>query len=52
MGKANNSLYQPALAHQLLQKITDITISYLNCRQTQVDTLQFSAVGGALSPQI
>jgi uroporphyrinogen decarboxylase len=51
--KAKQFAYtQPALAHQLLQKITDITISYLK-HQTKagVDTVQvFDSWAGSLSP--
>jgi uroporphyrinogen decarboxylase len=44
---------QPALAHQLLQKITDITISYLKAQVTAgADTVQvFDSWSGSLSPE-
>jgi uroporphyrinogen decarboxylase len=51
--KAKQFAYtQPALAHQLLQKITDITISYLKYQaKAGADTLQvFDSWAGALSP--
>jgi uroporphyrinogen decarboxylase len=51
--KAKQFAYtQPLLAHQLLQKITDITISYLkNQVKAGVDTVQiFDSWAGALSP--
>ena len=51
--KAKQFAYtQPALAHQLLQKITDITISYLkNQAKAGVDTVQvFDSWAGSLSP--
>jgi len=51
--KAKQFAYtQPALAHQLLQKITDITISYLKHQaKAGADTLQvFDSWAGALSP--
>lgn len=51
--KAKQFAYtQPALAHQLLQKITDITITYLKCQaKAGADTLQvFDSWSGALSP--
>lgn len=51
--KAKQFAYtQPALAHQLLQKITDITISYLKHQaKAGADTLQvFDSWSGALSP--
>lgn len=51
--KAKQFAYtQPALAHQLLQKITDITISYLKLQaKAGADTLQvFDSWAGALSP--
>ncbi len=51
--KAKQFAYtQPLLAHQLLQKITDITISYLkNQAKAGADTLQvFDSWSGALSP--
>ncbi len=51
--KAKQFAYtQPALAHQLLQKITDITISYLKQQaKAGADTLQvFDSWAGALSP--
>lgn len=51
--KAKQFAYtQPELAHQLLQKITDITISYLKHQaKAGADTLQvFDSWAGALSP--
>jgi uroporphyrinogen decarboxylase len=51
--KAKQFAYtQPALAHQLLQKITDITISYLKLQvKAGVDTVQvFDSWAGSLSP--
>ena len=51
--KAKQFAYtQPALAHQLLQKITDITISYLKLQaKAGADTVQvFDSWAGALSP--
>lgn len=44
---------QPALAHALLQKITDATISYLKLQaQSGADVVQiFDSWGGLLSPQ-
>ena len=51
--KAKQFAYtQPALAHQLLQKITDITISYLKHQaKAGVDTVQvFDSWAGSLSP--
>lgn len=43
---------QPAVAHQLLQKITDITISYLKAQvKAGADTVQvFDSWAGSLSP--
>lgn len=52
--KAKQFLYtQPALAHQLLQKITDITIQYLKAQiAAGADTVQvFDSWAGALSPE-
>lgn len=51
--KAKQFAYtEPALAHQLLQKITNITISYLkNQAKAGVDTVQvFDSWAGSLSP--
>jgi uroporphyrinogen decarboxylase len=51
--KAKQFAYtQPALAHQLLQKITDITIDYLKLQaKAGADTVQvFDSWAGALSP--
>ncbi len=51
--KAKQFAYtQPALAHQLLQKITDITISYLKLQaKAGADTVQvFDSWAGSLSP--
>ena len=51
--KAKQFAYtQPAMAHQLLQKITDITISYLKHQaKAGVDTVQvFDSWAGSLSP--
>lgn len=51
--KAKQFAYtQPALAHQLLQKITDITISYLKAQaKSGADLLQvFDSWSGSLSP--
>lgn len=51
--KAKQFAYtQPLLAHQLLQKITDITISYLKHQaKAGVDTVQvFDSWAGSLSP--
>jgi uroporphyrinogen decarboxylase len=51
--KAKQFAYtQPALAHQLLQKITDITISYLKHQaKAGADTVQvFDSWAGSLSP--
>lgn len=51
--KAKQFTYtQPAMAHQLLQKITDITIDYLKAQvKAGVDTVQvFDSWAGALSP--
>ncbi len=51
--KAKQFAYtQPAMAHQLLQKITDITIDYLKAQvKAGVDTVQvFDSWAGALSP--
>ncbi len=51
--KAKQFAYtQPILAHQLLQKITDITISYLKLQaKAGADTVQvFDSWAGALSP--
>ena len=51
--KAKQFAYtEPALAHSLLQKITDITISYLKLQvQAGADTLQvFDSWAGSLSP--
>ena len=51
--KAKQFAYtQPLLAHQLLQKITDITISYLKLQaKAGADTVQvFDSWAGALSP--
>lgn len=51
--KAKQFAYtQPAMAHQLLQKITDITISYLKQQaKAGADTVQvFDSWAGALSP--
>ncbi len=51
--KAKQFVYtQPAMAHQLLQKITDITIDYLKAQvKAGVDTVQvFDSWAGALSP--
>src|SRR4029079_618845 len=51
--KAKQFAYtQPALAHQLLQKITDITISYLKAQaKAGADTVQvFDSWAGSLSP--
>ena len=51
--KAKQFAYtQPAMAHQLLQKITDITISYLKHQvKAGADTVQvFDSWAGALSP--
>lgn len=52
--KAKQFLYtQPELAHQLLQKITDITIQYLKAQiAAGADTVQvFDSWAGALSPE-
>lgn len=52
--KAKQFLYtQPDLAHQLLQKITDITINYLKAQVAAgADTVQvFDSWAGALSPE-
>lgn len=51
--KAKQFAYtQPALAHQLLQKITDITITYLKAQvKAGADTVQvFDSWAGSLSP--
>lgn len=51
--KAKQFAYtQPALAHQLLQKITDITIAYLKAQvKAGADTVQvFDSWAGSLSP--
>jgi uroporphyrinogen decarboxylase len=51
--KAKQFAYtQPALAHQLLQKITDITIDYLKAQvKAGADTVQvFDSWAGSLSP--
>ncbi len=51
--KAKQFAYtQPAVAHQLLQKITDITISYLKAQvKAGADTVQvFDSWAGSLSP--
>jgi uroporphyrinogen decarboxylase len=51
--KAKQFVYsQPAMAHQLLQKITDITIDYLKGQvKAGVDTVQvFDSWAGSLSP--
>lgn len=47
------SFSQPEAAHSLLQKITDITISYLKAKvQAGVDAVQvFDSWGGMLSPE-
>src|SRR3954462_14886281 len=52
--KAKQFAYtQPELAHQLLQKITDITIDYLRAQvKAGADTVQvFDSWAGALSPE-
>ena len=52
--KAKQFAYtQPALAHQLLQKITDITIDYLKAQiKAGADTVQvFDSWAGSLSPE-
>jgi uroporphyrinogen decarboxylase len=52
--KAKQFAYtQPALAHQLLQKITDATITYLKAQvQAGADTVQvFDSWAGSLSPE-
>ncbi len=52
--KAKQFIYtEPALAKQLLQKITDITVSYLKAQvKAGVDTVQvFDSWAGSLSPQ-
>jgi uroporphyrinogen decarboxylase len=52
--KAKQFIYtEPALAKQLLQKITDITVTYLKAQvKAGVDTVQvFDSWAGSLSPQ-
>jgi uroporphyrinogen decarboxylase len=52
--KAKQFAYtEPAMAHQLLQKITDITIQYLKAQvKAGADTVQvFDSWAGSLSPQ-